>query len=308
VVGGAELIFALWQYVSDECFRLLRTALCPESSFCKSFTRLDLYYNRTPRHGVTAAMLAHGPAEHDGSSDGNRDGREASVKRGWIAVNQEDHIAPPGLGQPRNSLDDDEIVENAPVNRGWVTVNQEDEDLQPMLGHTRAASDMLMPLPKPRIRRKPVPIPRRPVPGKNSAKPGGLERRVSTYDPHLSVPFFPSSPVQDEVSDLTPSRNGTPGESAHSGVSSPGVEAPMTHGWRPSYLRRRIIVAFIVVFVAIIIAIEAMYGYSKTHHGVARIDESLELLWTFGPTAGKEALCRPIYSYALTYEKLSLYY
>ncbi|KAJ5176875.1 uncharacterized protein N7482_002752 [Penicillium canariense] len=56
-------------------------------------------------------------------------------------------------------------------------------------------------------------------------------------------------------------------------------------GWRPSYLRRRILVLFVIAFCAIIAALEALFQSSAAHDGIAASTESRHYLWTYGPTA-----------------------
>lgn len=57
--------------------------------------------------------------------------------------------------------------------------------------------------------------------------------------------------------------------------------------WRPSYLRRRVISAFLVVFLLMIVGLEILYQYSLEHHGFMSSNEGLHYLWTYGPTAGE---------------------
>lgn len=56
-------------------------------------------------------------------------------------------------------------------------------------------------------------------------------------------------------------------------------------GWRPSYLRKRILVLFLIAFSAVIAALEALYQSSEAHDGIAASTESRNYLWTYGPTA-----------------------
>ncbi|KAJ5381389.1 uncharacterized protein N7496_003817 [Penicillium cataractarum] len=56
-------------------------------------------------------------------------------------------------------------------------------------------------------------------------------------------------------------------------------------GWRPSYLRKRILILFLIAFSAIIAALEALYQSSEAHDGIAASTESRHYLWTYGPTA-----------------------
>ncbi|KAJ5461444.1 uncharacterized protein N7458_002996 [Penicillium daleae] len=56
-------------------------------------------------------------------------------------------------------------------------------------------------------------------------------------------------------------------------------------GWRPSYLRKRILALFVFAFSAIIAALEALYQSSEAHDGIAASTEGRHYLWTYGPTA-----------------------
>jgi hypothetical protein len=57
------------------------------------------------------------------------------------------------------------------------------------------------------------------------------------------------------------------------------------NGWRPSYLRKRILALFVIAFSATIAALEALYQSSEAHDGIAASTESRHYLWTYGPTA-----------------------
>lgn len=56
-------------------------------------------------------------------------------------------------------------------------------------------------------------------------------------------------------------------------------------GWRPSYLRKRVLILFAIAFSAIIAALEALYQTSEAHDGIAASTESRHYIWTYGPTA-----------------------
>jgi hypothetical protein len=56
-------------------------------------------------------------------------------------------------------------------------------------------------------------------------------------------------------------------------------------GWRPSYLRKRILALFVIAFCTIIATLEALYQSSEAHDGIAASTESRHYLWTYGPTA-----------------------
>ncbi|KAK7943542.1 uncharacterized protein PG986_012655 [Apiospora aurea] len=55
--------------------------------------------------------------------------------------------------------------------------------------------------------------------------------------------------------------------------------------WRPSYLRRYIIVGFITVFALIIAAIEVLLAISNKSDGIATSHPDQHYLWTYGPIA-----------------------
>ncbi|CEJ60436.1 hypothetical protein PMG11_09010 [Penicillium brasilianum] len=57
------------------------------------------------------------------------------------------------------------------------------------------------------------------------------------------------------------------------------------NGWRPSYLRKRILALFVFAFAAIIAALEALYQTSEAQSGIAASTEGRHYLWTYGPTA-----------------------
>ncbi|KAF3395962.1 hypothetical protein F1880_007045 [Penicillium rolfsii] len=57
------------------------------------------------------------------------------------------------------------------------------------------------------------------------------------------------------------------------------------NGWRPSYLRKRILVSFAITFSAVIAALEALYQSSEAHDGITASTENRHYLWTYGPTA-----------------------
>ncbi|KUM62199.1 hypothetical protein ACN42_g4914 [Penicillium freii] len=56
-------------------------------------------------------------------------------------------------------------------------------------------------------------------------------------------------------------------------------------GWQPSYLRSRMLIVFVVIFCAVIAALEAINHVSQVHNGIASSNESRHYLWTYGPTA-----------------------
>ncbi|KAK8133558.1 hypothetical protein PG984_005570 [Apiospora sp. TS-2023a] len=55
--------------------------------------------------------------------------------------------------------------------------------------------------------------------------------------------------------------------------------------WQAFYLRRTVLLCFLVVFLCISIAIEALYLVSKKKNGIATSNSHKSYLWTYGPTA-----------------------
>ena len=60
--------------------------------------------------------------------------------------------------------------------------------------------------------------------------------------------------------------------------------------WRPKYLHRRVYSIFFVLFLAILIATEALRAASQKHNGIAAVRPGYRYLWSYGPTAGKKAV------------------
>lgn len=56
-------------------------------------------------------------------------------------------------------------------------------------------------------------------------------------------------------------------------------------GWRPAYLRKTVLVLFLISFCGITAALEAIYQVSSVHNGIASSTESRHYTWTYGPTA-----------------------
>ncbi|KAI1609302.1 hypothetical protein EDD37DRAFT_653735 [Exophiala viscosa] len=57
-----------------------------------------------------------------------------------------------------------------------------------------------------------------------------------------------------------------------------------TH-WDPPFLRRWVLALFAVLFVAIIVGLQAIYSVSVRDQGIASSDDNKHYLWTYGPTA-----------------------
>jgi tryptophan-rich sensory protein len=60
-----------------------------------------------------------------------------------------------------------------------------------------------------------------------------------------------------------------------------------TQAWLPIALRRKTLVAFMTVYLILIIVLAVLFDYSNKHNGVASSRANLYYLWTYGPTAGE---------------------
>ncbi|KAJ5636429.1 uncharacterized protein N7484_009742 [Penicillium longicatenatum] len=72
-----------------------------------------------------------------------------------------------------------------------------------------------------------------------------------------------------------------------SSVSSHAAGAinPQKSGWRPIYLRKWVLILFVITFCAIIAVLEVLNYVSSANQGLASSVESRHYLWTYGPTA-----------------------
>lgn len=109
----------------------------------------------------------------------------------------------------------------------------------------------------------------------------------STLRPHEDLLMMRNN-IQD-YRQLTTHVSWSP-EADHDGAVDPAhnVECPITasgSGWRPKYLRRRVLVAFSAVFLLIIAALEALSLISYRNDGIAKGFNKDHYLWTYGPTA-----------------------
>jgi hypothetical protein len=66
-----------------------------------------------------------------------------------------------------------------------------------------------------------------------------------------------------------------------------GHAVDTAQSWVPLALRRRSLVAFMVVYIILIIALAILFNYSNHHNGLVSSRANLHYLWTYGPTAGK---------------------
>ncbi|GAB1199277.1 hypothetical protein APSETT444_008623 [Aspergillus pseudonomiae] len=68
-------------------------------------------------------------------------------------------------------------------------------------------------------------------------------------------------------------------EGSQDGITS------QSSGWRPLYLRRRILGIFVVTFCGILAVLEVLNHISQVNYGIASSIEGRHYLWTYGPTA-----------------------
>lgn len=68
-------------------------------------------------------------------------------------------------------------------------------------------------------------------------------------------------------------------------LKSEETKTPPISGWRPAYLRKRVLILFLIWFCGMIAAVEAIHQVSSAHFGVASSTESRHYTWTYGPTA-----------------------
>ncbi|KAI1403335.1 hypothetical protein F4819DRAFT_506456 [Hypoxylon fuscum] len=55
--------------------------------------------------------------------------------------------------------------------------------------------------------------------------------------------------------------------------------------WQPLYSRRPVLIAFIVLLGAMVVALEVLFAVSEKHQGLTETYSGLSYLWTYGPTA-----------------------
>ncbi|OTA91436.1 hypothetical protein M434DRAFT_388618 [Hypoxylon sp. CO27-5] len=63
----------------------------------------------------------------------------------------------------------------------------------------------------------------------------------------------------------------------------PLIERPVSHGWRPNYLRRRVIVTLDIIFLIGIVVLEVLDTVSRRHGGLSDANQSLFYLWALFP-------------------------
>ncbi|KAK3356371.1 hypothetical protein B0T25DRAFT_134943 [Lasiosphaeria hispida] len=64
----------------------------------------------------------------------------------------------------------------------------------------------------------------------------------------------------------------------------PTPEANPYGSWRPGYLRKSTLFAFVCIFIVLLVAVEAIYLVSENRNGLEEANEALSWLWTFSPT------------------------
>lgn len=62
------------------------------------------------------------------------------------------------------------------------------------------------------------------------------------------------------------------------------------NGWRPRYIRKRVLAGFVISFLLLAVAIVVLYVFSRKQNGLTAANESLYYLWMFSPTIGKMTL------------------
>jgi hypothetical protein len=62
----------------------------------------------------------------------------------------------------------------------------------------------------------------------------------------------------------------------------------VTTSWDPYFLSWTLRTGFILLFLLMIVSLEVLAWYSRTHNGLATSNSNKHYLWTYGPTAGKE--------------------
>lgn len=55
--------------------------------------------------------------------------------------------------------------------------------------------------------------------------------------------------------------------------------------WDPLWLRKSVLIAFAMVFAAMLVAVVLLYHFSKSNNGLAIQEQSRHYAWTYGPTA-----------------------
>jgi len=103
---------------------------------------------------------------------------------------------------------------------------------------------------------------------------------ISPQSNEMPVPSLTESDNQQSAPSSDPEGPNVPD-------TEPVIQLAVSHGWRPEYLRRRVLIIFNACFITIMIAVEVLYILSWKRKGLVWVENlSLSYLWTFGPTAG----------------------
>lgn len=65
------------------------------------------------------------------------------------------------------------------------------------------------------------------------------------------------------------------------------VRIGAANSWVPHALKRTSLLAFLIAYLLLIIALAVLFDYSNKHNGIVSSQENLHYLWTYGPTASK---------------------
>ena len=57
--------------------------------------------------------------------------------------------------------------------------------------------------------------------------------------------------------------------------------------WTPFFHRRPFLLGYLVTIITIQVALAVLFWYSQKNHGLQQVQNKLQYLWTYGPTAGK---------------------
>jgi hypothetical protein len=56
--------------------------------------------------------------------------------------------------------------------------------------------------------------------------------------------------------------------------------------WSPFFLSKSFLAGMFVSFISLMLLLPVLYVYSVHNNGLAKADQSMHYLWTYGPTAG----------------------
>lgn len=107
-------------------------------------------------------------------------------------------------------------------------------------------------------------------------------------------------PEVGHIRDSTGTERGSEEGGRRRGVAQSGTEvyeAALESGWRPGYLRRRVILSFAAVFAVLLTIIEVLAGLDKARGGLG--DGSVSILWGYVPTIRESLRTHLPFSYPL---------